>query len=616
MSSVYVYRYGLSHPITNLDLVYDQLRAAHRYRNTLVEIERGRRAAVRQILSEQQPILFALSEAVKAADAAVLDAFVAIKRQRAKTRKRSEAAEDRLRLKEARAVKWLAVNKLRDARAALRDDADLTAAIQTINDRASELGCGARALTPSYWGSYLLVEDEMQASAKMPLYGDDGITPNDPRFVPWTGEGALGVQLQGGKGVADILRGKSRLIRMTPDERAYLRRTCDRRRVKDKAGLLEMRVNSDEKGHPIWAQWHLDMHRLLPENGVVKGAAVHVRKVAHKTEWSLTVTVEHTRPSLPMNDKTIAIDIGWRVMGDELRVAGWKDSDGNEGEVRLAAKDIRLLRRPEDLRSERDSYFGIAKMRLLKYLTADAAPEWLAEEAATLERWNSADRLSRLFDRWRGLRGDGAVERAAYNELEAWCWKDRHVALSEASMRQTALARRKSFYRETAARFAQTYGTIVVERFDLRDVAKRSEDVENETARSNRQLAAVSELRGAIVHAAASRGRLVPAVSAVNTTRICPSCGVVEDRDAAASVVLTCECGAVWDQDIEGAPAELLRRWRERPGDAKMLAGARVDGTSQEDGAKESRYGKRTRAKREKKSREGGARETTADGAE
>ena len=40
---MYVYKFGLSAPVDEASrtLVYDQIRGAHRYRNTLVEIERG-----------------------------------------------------------------------------------------------------------------------------------------------------------------------------------------------------------------------------------------------------------------------------------------------------------------------------------------------------------------------------------------------------------------------------------------------------------------------------------------------------------------------------------------------------------------------------------------------
>jgi hypothetical protein len=47
MSKIRVYQYGLKAPTQNADLVREQMILAHRYRNTLTEIERGRRSAIR-----------------------------------------------------------------------------------------------------------------------------------------------------------------------------------------------------------------------------------------------------------------------------------------------------------------------------------------------------------------------------------------------------------------------------------------------------------------------------------------------------------------------------------------------------------------------------------------
>lgn len=40
-----VYQFGLMDPVQNASIVVEQMRAAHRYRNDLIAIERGRRAA-------------------------------------------------------------------------------------------------------------------------------------------------------------------------------------------------------------------------------------------------------------------------------------------------------------------------------------------------------------------------------------------------------------------------------------------------------------------------------------------------------------------------------------------------------------------------------------------
>jgi hypothetical protein len=67
-----VYRYGLLSPTCNAERVRDTMRIAHRYRNTLTEIERGLRAAVRAV--EADLGIAELTARVDAADDRCADA--------------------------------------------------------------------------------------------------------------------------------------------------------------------------------------------------------------------------------------------------------------------------------------------------------------------------------------------------------------------------------------------------------------------------------------------------------------------------------------------------------------------------------------------------------------
>ena len=62
MSKIRVYRYGLLPPHENAELVREQMRLAHKYRNTLVEIERKRRSDLRALASAH-PALSTLEDA-------------------------------------------------------------------------------------------------------------------------------------------------------------------------------------------------------------------------------------------------------------------------------------------------------------------------------------------------------------------------------------------------------------------------------------------------------------------------------------------------------------------------------------------------------------------------
>jgi hypothetical protein len=370
--------------------------------------------------------------------------------------------------------------------------------------------------------------------------------------------------------------------------------------VRDRAarhGELRLRVGTAADGSPVWAGFRLDYHRPLPAGASVRWATVHRRARGPHGEWSLCVTVdppggaegaEEGAAAAAADRPTVAVDVGWRLMDGAIRVAAWRDSLGRSGELQLSVADVRVLRVHEEVRSERDRAFDVCKIHLKQWIAASpVAPEWMREAARTMHAWRKSSRMVRLLRRWERERPErGAAEDAALEAVRAWATGDWARWATEEACRARGLRRRRDKYRCFAAQLTRAYATIVVEHFDLRAVAARrptgDDGAENEVARGNRQLASVSELRDCLINAAPRHRSQVVAVDAADTTRTCPACGLVADRDAAARVRLRCACGHEWDQDREGAAPLLLERWRERPGDARVLAGAREPGNSAE----------------------------------
>lgn len=620
-----VFRYGLLAPTENDDLVREQLRLAGKYRNTLIEIERGRRAALREVLSAHGDVA-TMERAVGEAERAEVAAASALSKERSATRSRSETAEQKAALKDARAATKVAKRALFDYRRVVREDPAIIAAQDTINERAHELSLSARAHCGVYWGTYLLIEAEHQSACKVPLY--DGAEPNDPRFSRFTGEGSIGVQIHGGMDAADVL-GANMWLRVDPvDECAWHAESRGERRRASRT-MLRVRVGSNGRA-PIWAAWPMVMHRSLPVGGVVKCAAVHVRRIGPREEWWATITVNTDSTVRPTShaDGAVAVDLGWRQFGDEIRVAAWRGDDGEAGELRLHADDVRAMRKADELRSTRDDNFNAARDTLVTWLKDREVPEWLTLATTTLPQWRSAGRLAALVKRWALTRFDGDEEmfgrRPTKNEiaagengvgLEGWRYHDYHLWTWETSQRTGSIRRRTDIYRVFAARLADRYATLVVEDFDLRDIAKRpgvGAERENETARSNRQLAAVSDLRTSLKNAFSSRGGTTEKIPAEGTTITCHVCGLIEKFDAAAYITHACSgCGSVWDQD-DNACVVLLARWkRERSRGAQGPGTARGDeNVNSSDGVKESKWKRAARMKAEKDARRGTARKT------
>lgn len=553
-----VYRYGLRWP-SNADderAVYDEMIAGHRYHNDLIAIERGRRAAMR-LHCEAPP---ELTEAARQADADVARLASEIKHTRAQSRTRSDTQAMRDALALARLEKKRAVDAVRAARQ--RDPAKA----DEINLRARELAKHAYALYPDLGsGTRAVVDEAVNLTVqKMALF--DGLEPNDPRFCRWAGEGTIGVQVNqkgdGGEGYAgDEIRSNdwAALVPVSDTKRATY-------------GEWRMRIGKGEAQRLV--AWPVKIHRPLPAGSVVRRATVSLRKIGPRRVWSVSITVRVPQEEQTRRSGVVGIDVGWRQIGDEIRVAYWAGDDGASGELRIPAALIGGLRKADELRGVRDE--NLDRMR------AALVDRWPA-----CARWKSPERFVRL-----------SRQHPEWEDLAAWRYHDQHLWAWESSQRAKSLGRRRDLYRCFARMLADRYGTVVLERFDLRRVAKRGvveAAAENETARGNRQLAAVSELRGAIENAAH-----VVLVDGADTTRTCRACGLVTERDSAGDVTIVCECGAVWDQD-EAAAHTIRERW---------------DGDEKEAEQKETKQARIARLKAEKMLRQGTARNAAATAAE
>jgi hypothetical protein len=239
------------------------------------------------------------------------------------------------------------------------------------------------------------------------------------------------------------------------------------------------------------------------------------------------------------------------------------------GERTIASR----LDRVDTLRSTRDKNFDNIRETLKIYLRdpgksptggTNEVPIWLKEKTQYLSAWKAPRRLVVVAHEWAKQRFKG--DENIFATVDAWRRQDRHLYQWESNERSSTLGRRKDFYRVISnSEFATRYATIVLEKFDLRNVAKRAkaEDAKeaHPTARHNRHASALSEFRLVLRSAVARQGGKVVLVPAAGTTMECHLCGHAEPWDAAPKIMHTCEgCGRTWDQD-ENAARNMLARF-------------------------------------------------------
>jgi Putative transposase DNA-binding domain len=571
-----VYKYGLRDPVGNADLVSDQISKAHRYYNVLIEIERNRRAGVREVLSGH-PDAAMLEARVAELKQSVEAARLSIRAQRAGEQRRAEDPLDRAAVRALRDELKQARAAAKDARRAVAQDPTVKAALGAIEERAKERVREERGRCGVYWGTYLLCEAAAEQAAK---------SVTDPTFRRWDGSGAVGVQLQGGAPVDAVVGSDSdtRLqIGFVPAE-AYLTRSGRRNQTRTP---LRLRVGSDGRD-PIWAEWPMILHRPIPAGAIIKRAVVHRRRRdCRRWEWSVSITVDESgcarRPS--PDGGACSINLGWCLReGGALRVGYVVGDDGHEEEILIPASVRDRFRHADAIRGVRDRNLDEMRPVLSALLAALDVPSAFAERVTTpIALWRSPGRFASLAFWWRAHRFAG--DEAAYALLEAWRYRDEHLQRYEAGLRRAELHRR-DVYRNAAARLASRYRTIVLDGTDLRAMqrspAPESERTEIAPVKLQQRDAAPSELRLALASAFGPE-RSVEIAGEAGTPGITElhTCGSVETWDRAASGRLhTCSrCGETYDQDAN-ACRNLLRLHRERLDAERTGETARGDKTA------------------------------------
>lgn len=444
-----IYAYGAHEPTEGLDRVREQLHLAHRYRNTLVEIERRRRERTDAALASHAPDLANVEKQIADAEARL---------EEAKARKPADEAT-------VKAVK-AALKPLRARRKEIRstlfaEDSTARAALDAVDAQAGDEVRAARATCGVYWGTYLAVEDSMKSARKG--------APPEFRRERDQGWHKLAVQIQKSNPLtpADLTGEDTRLRVEVKPEGVWVQ--GKRRPKKLGNALAKFRIGSDERGGPIFTTVPFVMHRPLPEGASVKWAYLQVSRVGLHERWEIQFVLSQEawedREQAPRGG--VAIDVGWRVMEDRrLRVAYWVASDGTEGELSLPVGWIDEHRKTEAIRSQRDLDFDAVRKALAE--VGGDRPTWWGEATQHMAAWRAPGKLAALALRWReeveGPLGRPVVALPpGLAILEAWRKRDRHLLLYEANVREQLQAQRRHLYRCFARSMSRRYAVAVFE---------------------------------------------------------------------------------------------------------------------------------------------------------
>jgi hypothetical protein len=555
-------RYGLLPPVQGSSLVYEQLQLAHRYRNQLIALELCRREAYRKLRSENVDLSVHEQRAQNIADE-LKQVRQEISAERSATRRRvpCEVLAERATLLRKQLLE--ANTALKDARRAARGNERFRAATDALNERARAWAKALRATSGLYWGSYLHVEASVEDARK----GGN----RDPRFrsaphrerISRTGigppEGTLGVQIQFGITVERLMSGEDTRLRITDAPDTWRRGRVSERGLRRCASkLLHIRVGSDGR-EPVWAVFPLILHRPLPPGALVKSAVVKLAVVGHAERWTASVLFTREREPQGQADRragVIALDLGWRKRAEGVRVAYWIDDRERHGEVLLGRQIRQRMHQASELQATEAQLFNRALRWLTRWLQvfSGAVPTFIAVKQPSLGAWRSSQRLRQLVFTWRDHRFEGDAR--IFELMERWMHQSRRLHQSITHARTRARLARREAYRATASLLARNYGTLVMERLDLKRVARLKQPEESKSPplaqRQQLYMSAPGEFREVVEQAFRRENGAVVTLTSRNAGHHCHVCGCSCPSDE--ELWRTCEhCGARWDQDHNAA---------------------------------------------------------------
>ncbi len=544
-----VYKYGCLKPIVGYERVLNQMQAAHQYQQELTKLELCRRATYREFRNKYVKHID-LEQRVAQLEADLGEIRCAINKERQTTRSRVVVKGLNDRAKQVGEDLRLARAELKEARKKAKDNPQFAEAIKGLDERARIWERGLRALTPCFWGTYLLVEAAMKQVRRSTV---------DPTLKRYRGEGRIGVQIQGGMSCDQIFEAKDNRVRLVKAGPEWQGKATSARGFRRKVShLLYIRTGSEMR-QPIMAVFPMLMHRPLPEDANIKYVTVKRHMVGLRESWSCSITYTHPKPKKERLSGCIAIDLGWRKRPDDnLRVAYWVDDKGNHGEVKLPDLIRIESRKADDLREICDVLINRVRNALMHWIDKNEAiaPEFLLKKRPYMPKWMGSRRFVWLWEEWAEKRFDG--DRLIYAALQYWHTQWHHLMQWERDLRDQVPRHRRERYRIFAAWVARTYGTVVIEDFNLAKAKRRAKPEEEADApkvqRHQMHMAAPGEFRDCVKLATLREGGEIITVQAAGTTSTCHACGGVCVWDQSAEVNHVCEhCGALWDQDLNAA---------------------------------------------------------------
>jgi hypothetical protein len=522
----------------------DQMRLANRLWNLLVAIDRAHKRGYLRLMRD------AAEERIEELVGQARALRGEIKARRKVARKRAVEVEDLvnpLRAIKAELSTLISARRMSSPTRHAAKRAEL-AALQERRRHRIKRAWQAASACGLFWGTY---NDIVQRAETGRRHG------GELGFRSFRGEGTVTAQIIGGVPVQSCVGASHRFFQLGAQTDGQ------------KWRYARMRIGSNENRSPIWLEIPIVYHRDLPLAGTIKSVSMTRRMVAGNPRWQLNIVVNTPAIAVRGGDSAIAIDIGWRLLPEGVRVGYWLDDSGAHSQLLVPAADIGEFEKIRSLRSTVDRLRDKFQPRLVEWLHGVVLPAEWSQRSAHLDLWRSPDRLADLILWWREHRLP--EDEGPWLEAQQWRAKYLHLARWRRNLQDQMTRRVRERYRIFAAQVSRKYATVYLEAFDLRTVIEKPAaelGAHLRTSSAYRHLVSPSTLRSTLLNALNREGVRIVKLPGEYTTLRCHVCArmrLLETPsrwDRVKSIVYRCERGHLWDQDYNAA-ANLLALGRE-----------------------------------------------------
>ncbi len=339
-------------------------------------------------------------------------------------------------------------------------------------------------------------------------------------------------------------------------------------------------LGKDSEGNHQYINFKVNLHRQIESLGFIKRCNLVGRYNCLGWKYSLVLTVEVE----PSNIQTVlpasecGLDLGWRCLGDYIRLGYLVDDQGNEQELKLpitlTAKRFKKYneRYPDnrvinDWMMLKDFHQQLCyQVDNTKALLQKSLPKQLPQEIHDVLKGFHKMRQGGLYKIRRILKENPTVAPESLHELELFAYDDLYIKRKIQRGLDRLIGFREWHYRNLALQLATNYSTIYWES-DL-NIKALAEGVNDKDAKLDpnfdkskhyfiknsmefRHIAALGIFRLYLINACKKTGSTLYSTKSKNTTALCCICS--ESVNTSQKLENICINGHLMDQDKNAA---------------------------------------------------------------